>query len=117
MGAPAKRAKVEKLAFGQYTEVDWLSLHPHPISISVQLPVMPDKPEWKLDGSVIPLDGIMVHTSFADMRERIKRAINAELPISRLQITYEGKVMSNATTLAGMNIGEGDLLGLSVKKR
>ena len=51
---------------------------------------MPDKPEWKLDGSVISVDGVMVNTSFADMRERIKRALNAELPISRLLITYVG---------------------------
>lgn len=51
------------------------------------------------------------------MRDRIKRAVDADLPISRLQIQYEGKVMSNATTLAGVNIGEGDLIGLVVKKK
>lgn len=96
-------------------EVDWLSLHPHPITISIQLPAMPDKPEWRLDGSVIPLDGLMVNSTFGDMRERIKRALNVELPISRLQITYEGKVMANAATLASVNLGEGDLVGLGVK--
>ena len=76
---------------------------------------MPDKPEWRLDGSIIPLDGLMVNSTFGDMRERIKRALNVELPISRLQITYEGKVMANAATLASVNLGEGDLVGLGVK--
>ena len=30
-----------------------MSLHPDPITIAVQLPSMPEKPEWKLDGSII----------------------------------------------------------------
>lgn len=118
-GEPApKRAKVEKPAFGQlYNEIDWMSLHPEPITLAVQLPVFAEKPEWKLDGSVLDLPSVPVNTPFAAIRDRIKRALEAELPISRMRIEYEGKVMNNQSSLASVNIGDGDMVVLSLKKK
>lgn len=114
----AKRAKVEKLAFGQmYNEIDWMSLHPEPITLAVQLPAHPEKPEWKLDGSVIDINDVPVNTLFSTVRDRIKRALEAELPISRMRIEYNGKVMNNQSSLASLNIGEGDMVVMSLKKK
>jgi splicing factor 3A subunit 1 len=117
--APAiKRAKVEKLAFGQlYNEIDWMSLHPDPITLSVQLPANSEKPEWKLDGSVIDVAQVPVNTLFSTIRERIKRTLDADLPISRMRIEYNGKVMNNQSSLASVNIGEGDMVVLTLKKK
>ena len=94
-----------------------MSLHPDPIAISVQLPNMPDKPEWKLDGSVISIPDLPVNTLFSTVRERIKRIVDADLPISRLRLDYGQKVMSNASTMASVNLDEGDMLVLSVRKK
>jgi splicing factor 3A subunit 1 len=117
--APAqKRQKVEKLAFGQmYNEIDWMSLHPEPITLCVQLPLNSEKPEWKLDGSVINIENVPVNTLFSTIRERIKRTLDADLPISRMRIEYGGKVMNNQNSLASVNIGEGDLVSMTLKKK
>ncbi|ORX36927.1 Pre-mRNA splicing factor PRP21 like protein-domain-containing protein [Kockovaella imperatae] len=113
-----KRPKIEKLPYGQlYSEIDWMSLHPDPIMISVQLPSMPEKPEWKLDGSVISVPDLPVNTLFSTLRERIKRVVDADLPISRLRLDYNGKVMTNNATMASVNLDEDDTLVLSVRKK
>jgi len=119
---PSKRQRVvvEKLAFGQlYNEIDWMSLNPHPITIQVQLPTSTEKPEWAsiLNGSILPLEGVPVNTPFSSIRERIKSALGADLPISRMRIEYEGRVMNNGSSLASVNIGEGDLVSMTLKKK
>lgn len=113
----AKRAKVDKLEFGLYNEIDWQSLHPEPITLSVQLPIYPEKPEWKLNGSVIDIPDVPVTTLFSTVRDRIKKVLDAELPISRMRIEYNGKVMNNQSSLASLNIGEGDMVVMSLKKK
>jgi splicing factor 3A subunit 1 len=118
----AKRPKtiVEKLAFGQlYNEIDWMSLNPTPITLNVQLPTSTEKPEWtnKLNGSILAIEDVAVNTPFSAIRERIKRALDADLPISRMRIEYEGRVMNNASSLASVNIGEGDLVTMTLKKK
>lgn len=117
-----KRQKVvvEKLAFGQlYNEIDWLSLNPHPITLQVQLPISNEKPEWTqiLNGSIISLEDVPVNTLFSSIREKIRSALNADLPISRMRIEYEGRVMNNGSSLASVNIGEGDLVSMTLKKK
>ena len=94
-----------------------MSLHPDPIAISVQLPSMLEKPEWKLDGSIITVPDLHVKTLFSTLRERIKRVVDADLPISRLRLDYGQKVMSNASTLASVNLDEGDVVVMSVRKK
>ena len=94
-----------------------MSLHPDPITVSVQLPAMPEKPEWKLDGSVISIPDLPVNTLFSTLRERIKRVVDADLPISRLRLDYNGKVMTNNATMASVNLDEGDMLVLVVRKK
>ncbi|KAL1407197.1 SF3a splicing factor complex subunit [Vanrija albida] len=113
-----KRPRVAKLPAGQlYSEFDWMSLHPDPITLSVQLPTMPDKPEWKLDGSIVSIPDLHVNTLFSTLRERIKRALDADLPISRLRIDYNSKVMSNGATLASVNLDDGDMVVMAVRKK
>ncbi|WVR07251.1 hypothetical protein IAU60_004292 [Kwoniella sp. DSM 27419] len=113
-----KRPKTEKLPYGQlYNEIDWMSLHPEPIALSIQLPDMPEKPEWKLNGSIITVPDLPVNTLFSTVRERIKRIVDADLPLSRLRLDYGPKVMNNASTLASVNLDDGDMLTLVVKKK
>jgi splicing factor 3A subunit 1 len=78
---------------------------------------MPDKPEWKLNGSVIEVPDLPVSTLFATLRERIKRVMDADLPISRLRLDYQGKIMNNSATLASVNLDDGDVVVLNVKKK
>ncbi|WWD02712.1 hypothetical protein V865_000753 [Kwoniella europaea PYCC6329] len=113
-----KRPKIEKLPYGQlYTETDWTNLHPDPINLSVQLPNMPEKPEYKLNGSIITITDLPVTTLFSTIREKIKRIVDADLPISRMRLDYGTKVMNNASTLASVNLDDGDMLNLVLKKK
>ncbi|ORY23136.1 pre-mRNA splicing factor [Naematelia encephala] len=112
-----KRPKVDKLPYGQlYTDVDWMSLHPDPVAISVQLPSMPDKPEWKLDGSIITVPDLPVNTLFSTIRERIKRVVDADLPVSKIKLDYNGKTMNNGHTMASVNLDDGDVIVMSMRK-
>ncbi|WWC70432.1 uncharacterized protein I206_104383 [Kwoniella pini CBS 10737] len=113
-----KRPKIEKLPYGQlYTENDWIQLHPDPITISIQLPNLPEKPEYKLNGSIISINDLPLNTLFSTIREKIKRIVDADLPISRMRLDYNSKVMNNASTLASINLDEGDILNLVLKKK
>lgn len=39
------------------------------------------------------------------------------LPISKQKLTYNGKVLTNSATLAGLNLEDGDQLLVSVKEK
>jgi splicing factor 3A subunit 1 len=113
-----KRPRIEKLPYGQlYNESDWINLHPEPITLAVQLPVMPDKPEWKMDGSVISIEDLPVATLFSTLRQRIKRAVDADLPISRIKLDYNGKTMNNKATMASVNLDDGEMIVMSIRAK
>ena len=139
----SKRPRVDKLPGGQYypvrsshqvddmtrysrynailgrglQEADWISMHPNPISISVQLPTMPEKPEWKLNGSIITISDLPLNFLVSSLRDRIAGIIEAQLPISRMRLDFGTKVLSNASTLASVNLDEGDMIVLSIRKK
>lgn len=76
---------------------------------------MPEKPEWKLDGSVITIPDIPVSALFSLVRERIRKHVDADLPVSRMKIDYNNKPMPNTATLASVNIDETDLLVMTIR--
>ena len=43
-----------------------------PVTIMVQLPVYPDKPEWKCDGSTLPLEDVPLTALIGTLRDRIQ---------------------------------------------
>jgi len=113
---PAKRQRVARLPGGQfYPEQDWINLHPHPISVQVQLPEDSTKPEWKLDGSVVTLPEIPVTFLVSTLRDHIIRHIGSSVPLSRIMLSFNGKMLTNANTLASYNLEDEDLLVLGVR--
>lgn len=50
-----KRSRAEPAEANLIPEDVFLSSHPNPVSFGVQIPHMPDKTEWKLDGNTIRL--------------------------------------------------------------
>lgn len=113
---PAKRQRVAKLPGGQYyPEEDWVNLHPHPISVQVQLPIDEAKPEWKLDGSVVTLSEIPVKYLVSTLRDHIVRQTGSSIPPGRIMLAYNGKPLRNSDTLAVYNVEDEDMLTLSVR--
>ncbi|KAF8638509.1 hypothetical protein AX16_010492 [Volvariella volvacea WC 439] len=118
---PAKRQRVAKIPGTQlYSEADWITMHPHPISLQVQLPNDPTKPEWKLDGTTIMLSEIPMNLLVSTLRERILQHTGSTLPASRIRLSYAGKSLTNASTIALYNLEDEDVLIMSlsaVKKK
>ncbi|KAJ7063103.1 Pre-mRNA splicing factor PRP21 like protein-domain-containing protein [Mycena amicta] len=113
---PAKRQRVAKLANGQlYSEADWLMSHPHPISLQVQLPTEDSKPEWKLDGSVVMLPDLPLNLFVSTLRDRILQHTGSTVGVSRIRLSYQGKMLNNKDTIALYNLEDEDLLVLSVR--
>ncbi|KAK7023713.1 Pre-mRNA splicing factor PRP21 like protein-domain-containing protein [Favolaschia claudopus] len=113
---PAKRQRVAKLPGGQvYAEADWIARHPHPISLQVQLPNDNSKPEWKLDGSVVTIPDLPLNLLVSTLRDRIQLHTGSSVPVSRIRLSYLGKMLNNKDTIAVYNLEDEDLLVLSVR--
>ncbi|KXN82509.1 Splicing factor 3A subunit 1 [Leucoagaricus sp. SymC.cos] len=114
---PAKRQRVAKLPGGTlYPEEHWIEMHPYPISLQVQLPNDPSKPEWKLDGSVVTIPDLAMNLLISTLRERIRAVTGSALPASRMRISYQGKMLTNSSTLGSFNLEDEDMLVLSVSE-
>ncbi|KAH7930849.1 hypothetical protein BV22DRAFT_1138400 [Leucogyrophana mollusca] len=110
-----KRIKYAKLPGGAlYPEADWINMHPYTISLQVQLPDDPSKPEWKLDGKVVTVPDLPLNLFVSTLRERIRQITGSSLPDSRARISYAGKMLANANTIASYNLEDEDLVVLSV---
>ncbi|KZV90420.1 hypothetical protein EXIGLDRAFT_720355 [Exidia glandulosa HHB12029] len=113
---PAKRQRVAKLPDGQYyPESDWINLHPHPISLRIQLPSHEDKPEWKMDGSVITVPDLPVTLLLSTLRDRIIQQLGSAVAASKMRISYGVKMLANQNSLASYNLEDEDVLTLAVK--
>lgn len=137
-GSAPKRQKVAKLPGGQLYHVsdivvraskspssssrsqlsqesDWIRMHPDPIDIIVQLPNMPEKPEWKLTGNVLTVPELPLNFLFSTLRDRIAKLVDAPLPISRMKLDYGPKTLGNSSTLASVNLEDGDTITLTIR--
>jgi splicing factor 3A subunit 1 len=112
---PAKRQRVAKLPGGAlYPESDWIAMHPHPISLQVQLPNDASRPELKLDGSVVLVPDLPMTLLVSTLRDRIKAATGRALSASKMRISYLGKMLTNSTTIGAYNLEDEDLIVLSL---
>ncbi|KAF9792348.1 Pre-mRNA splicing factor PRP21 like protein-domain-containing protein [Thelephora terrestris] len=113
---PAKRQKVAKLPNGQYyPEADWVNLHPLPISLNVQLPNEPSKPEWKFDGGVVLVPDLPLTLLVSTLRDRILQHTGSSISAGKIRISYEGRMLTNANTIASYNLEEEDTVTVSVR--
>lgn len=103
-----------------HQEEDWLNMHPAPITVSIQLPSAPEKPEWNLDGSIISLADLPLTLLVSSLRDRITSHLSTDsstsVPASRIKISFRGKVLANANTLASYNMDDDDLLIMTLRE-
>jgi len=113
---PAKRQRVAKLPGGQlYPEADWVAMHPYSISLQVQLPNDPSKPEWKLDGTIVTIPDLPLNLFVSTLRDRILQHTGSSVAASKIRLSQGGKMLTNANTLASYNLEDEDLVVLSVR--
>jgi splicing factor 3A subunit 1 len=110
-----KRQKIAKLPGGAlYPEADWIGMHPYTISLTVQLPNDPSKPEWKLDGQTITVSDLPLTLLVSTLRDRINQVLGSSLTLSKVRISYAGKMLTNTSTIASHNLEDEDLVTLSI---
>ncbi|EEB93103.1 hypothetical protein MPER_08288 [Moniliophthora perniciosa FA553] len=117
---PAKRQRVNKMPGStMFSEEDWINMHPHPISLQVQLPNDPTKPEWKLDGKIVTIPDLPLHLLVSTLRDRILQHTGSSCPASRIRLSYAGKMLTNKSTIASYNLEDEELLvfSLDAKKK
>jgi len=113
---PAKRQKVAKLPGGSlYSEEDWIAMHPYPISLQVQLPNDPSKPDWKLQGQIVTIPDLPMNLIVSTLRDRILQHTGSTVPASKIRLSYMGKMLTNSTKIAVSNLEDEDLLVFSVR--
>ncbi|KAF8162988.1 pre-mRNA splicing factor [Crassisporium funariophilum] len=113
---PAKRQRVAKLPGGAlYPEEDWIAMHPHPISLQVQMPSDTSKPEWKLDGQIVLIPDLPLNLLVSTLRDRILQHTGSSISASRIRLSYQGKMLTNSTSIAASNLEDEDLLVFSVR--
>ncbi|PFH52369.1 hypothetical protein AMATHDRAFT_46246 [Amanita thiersii Skay4041] len=113
---PAKRQRVAKLPGGAlYPEADWIAMHPHPITLQVQLPNDPSKPDWKLDGSIVSIPDLPMTLLVTTLRDRILQHTGSAMPVSRIRLAHMGKVLTNQSSIALYNLEDEDVVALSLR--
>ncbi|OJT08855.1 Splicing factor 3A subunit 1 [Trametes pubescens] len=113
---PAKRQRVAKLPGGNYyPEQDWINMHPHPISLRVQLPSSPARPDWKFDGNIVTIPDLPLNLLVSTLRDRILQHTGSIVGASKIRLAYDGKMLTNMQTIAVYNLEDEDLIVLSVR--
>jgi len=80
----------------------------------VQLPNDPSKPEWKLNGQTVTVTDLPLTLLVSTLRDRINQVLGSNLPLSKVRISYAGKMLTNNSTIASHNLEEDDLVVLSI---
>ncbi|KAF8333989.1 Pre-mRNA splicing factor PRP21 like protein-domain-containing protein [Cantharellus anzutake] len=120
-GAPegepiAKRPRIERIEGHYYPEEDWINMHPEAITLSVQLPNYSEKSEWNLNGAVITIPDIPLTLLVSSLRDRIIANVKANIPASRIRLSFRNKMLTNANTLASYNMDDDDLVVMTLKE-
>lgn len=81
----------------------------------MQLPKDDSKPDWKMDGSVITIQDLPLNLYVSTLRDRILQNTGSAVPVSRIRLSYAGKMLTNSTTIASHNLEDEDLLVFSIR--
>ncbi|GAA6055623.1 hypothetical protein JCM3770_006730 [Rhodotorula araucariae] len=97
-----------------YPEDEWLAAHPDPVRIKVQLPDYAAKPAWGCKGQVVELD-VPLTLLVGTVRDRIAATVG--VPVGKQRYTFRERILANTTTLAALNLDNGDVLHLQIKDK
>ncbi|RWS31181.1 splicing factor 3A subunit 1-like protein [Leptotrombidium deliense] len=96
------------------SEEDFIRRNSGPVTFKVQVPNIPDKPEWKLHGQMLTLS-----LPLTDLVSVIKVKIHEQIgmPPGKQKLQYEGMFIKDSSTLAFYNISKGGIIVLGLKER
>lgn len=79
--AVGKKSRTEPAEANLIPEDDFLASNPNPVTFGVQIPLMPDKAEWKLDGNTIRLT--------LPLTDQVRKRLETKVPLLHVNQTYD----------------------------
>lgn len=79
------------------------------------MPNDPSKPEWKLSGQVVTVPDLPLNLLVSTLRDRILQHTGSSISASRIRLSYQGKMLTNSSSIAATNLEHEDLLIFSVR--
>ncbi|XP_071528382.1 splicing factor 3A subunit 1 [Panulirus ornatus] len=110
-GPAAKRARTEETLV---PEAEWTRRFSGPVKFQVAVPVVADKPEWRLAGQTLSLT-----LPLTDPVSVVKAKIHDEtgLPPGKQKLARDGLFFKDSQSLAFYNVGHGTVIQLQLKER
>jgi len=109
---PSKKQKVD----GRLEpEKDWLEKHPGTLLVVVQVPNMPDKPQWNLNGQLERIQVVM-SDKVTSLKEKVSEKLGG-MPSNKQKLKSEIGFWKDNKTLAYYNASNGMVLELGIKER
>uniref|UniRef100_A0A1B6CAA6 Splicing factor 3A subunit 1 n=1 Tax=Clastoptera arizonana TaxID=38151 RepID=A0A1B6CAA6_9HEMI len=108
---PAKKLRTEESLIPENV---FLSKNKGPVSLKVAVPMMNDKPEWKLNGQLLPMT-LPLRDSVAVIKSKIHEATG--MPPGKQKLQWEGLFFKDSNSLAFYNIMPGTVIQLQLKER
>lgn len=92
----------------------FLARNPSPVNFKVLAPMVPDKPEWRLNGQMLSI--VMALTdNIGSLKSRIQEETG--MPPAKQKLSYDGLFYKDTNSLAFYNISPGTVVTLQVKER
>ncbi|CAG9766708.1 unnamed protein product [Ceutorhynchus assimilis] len=88
--------------------------NPNPVNIKVAIPLMPDKPEWKLTGQMLSFT-LPIGENVGNLKVKIQEEVN--MPPTKQKLLFDGMFFKDQNTLAYYNITPGAVIQLQLKER
>ncbi|XP_019872395.1 splicing factor 3A subunit 1 isoform X2 [Aethina tumida] len=92
----------------------FLTRNPSPVSIKVAIPMVPDKPEWKLSGQMVSFT-LPLSETVANLKAKLQEETN--MAPAKQKLFFDGMFFKDSNTLAYYNITPGAVIQLQVKQR
>ncbi|KAJ8955651.1 hypothetical protein NQ314_006860 [Rhamnusium bicolor] len=92
----------------------FLSRNPHPVSVKVSVPVMPEKSEWKLTGQMLSFT-LPLSESVGNLKAKLQEETN--MAPAKQKLFFDGMFFKDSNTLAYYNITPGSVVQLQIKER
>lgn len=110
-GPAAKRARTEETLV---PEAEWTRRFSGPVKFQVAVPVVTDKPEWRLSGQTLTLT-----LPLTDPVSVVKAKVHDEtgLPPGKQKLARDGLFFKDSQSLAYYNVGHGTVIQLQLKER
>ncbi|KAJ8678963.1 hypothetical protein QAD02_014750 [Eretmocerus hayati] len=107
----AKRLRTED---NLIPEAQFLARNRGPVQVNILVPIMTEKPEWKLNGQTLNIT-LQITDSVSAMKARIHELTG--MPPGKQKLQYEGMFFKDNNSLAYYNLMSGSMIALQPKER